>query len=232
MIHASDTRWRRASSTSRDMSRSSIMAVMRRFDMLRSSLRQCAVSVARASLCIKILGNATIFRCRPLFLSTMVHSSCEGFVGCIRTFLIGRLTPPSGKPRGTPIEGRRGDHISPVMSSVIPTPMAHGRLLFTLWDVGHGVSIWINMPNGSNHWIDLGRTPEFSPSRHVSGIQRPFAGIRPSQLSGRSGSRGSSIRSTTPVYAAVLTGTARMATARSIPPATVVSDTPSVGSIT
>ena len=45
--------------------------------------------------------------------------------------------------------------------------MAKRELLFTLWDVGHGVSIWINTPNGYNHWIDLGRTPEFSPSEHA-----------------------------------------------------------------
>ena len=46
--------------------------------------------------------------------------------------------------------------------------MANRQLIFTLWDVGHGVSIWINTPNGANHWIDLGRTPEFSPSEHVA----------------------------------------------------------------
>ena len=45
--------------------------------------------------------------------------------------------------------------------------MTDHKLMFTLWDVGHGVSIWIRTPNGSNHWIDLGRTPEFSPSEHV-----------------------------------------------------------------
>lgn len=45
--------------------------------------------------------------------------------------------------------------------------MTDHKLMFTLWDVGHGVSIWIGTPNGSNHWIDLGRTPEFSPSEHV-----------------------------------------------------------------
>ena len=45
--------------------------------------------------------------------------------------------------------------------------MADRELVFTLWDVGHGMSIWINTPNGTNHWIDLGRTPEFSPSEHV-----------------------------------------------------------------
>ncbi|MFH1748438.1 MAG: MBL fold metallo-hydrolase [Planctomycetota bacterium] len=41
-------------------------------------------------------------------------------------------------------------------------------LVFTLWDVGHGLSIWISMPNGQHHWIDLGRTPDFSPSEHVA----------------------------------------------------------------
>ena len=45
--------------------------------------------------------------------------------------------------------------------------MTDHEFMFTLWDVGHGVSIWIRTPNGSNHWIDLGRTPEFSPSEHV-----------------------------------------------------------------
>ena len=44
--------------------------------------------------------------------------------------------------------------------------------MFTLWDVGHGVSIWINTPNGSNHWIDLGRTLDFSPSEHVARVYR------------------------------------------------------------
>ena len=45
--------------------------------------------------------------------------------------------------------------------------MTDHTLTFTLWDVGHGVSIWIRTPNGYNHWIDLGRTPEFSPSKHA-----------------------------------------------------------------
>ena len=50
--------------------------------------------------------------------------------------------------------------------------MTDHKLMFTLWDVGHGVSIWIKTPNGSNHWIDLGRTPEFSPSEHVGRAYR------------------------------------------------------------
>ena len=50
--------------------------------------------------------------------------------------------------------------------------MTNRKLTFTLWDVGHGVSIWINTPNGANHWIDLGRTPEFSPSEHVARAYR------------------------------------------------------------
>lgn len=45
--------------------------------------------------------------------------------------------------------------------------MTNRKLMFTLWDVGHGVSVWINTPNGSNHWIDLGQTRDFSPSEHV-----------------------------------------------------------------
>ncbi len=39
---------------------------------------------------------------------------------------------------------------------------------FTLWDVGHGLSIWIETPNGQNHWIDVGRSDNFSPSVHVA----------------------------------------------------------------
>ena len=50
--------------------------------------------------------------------------------------------------------------------------MTDHNLMFTLWDVGHGVSIWIRTPNGSNHWIDLGRTSEFSPSEHVGRAYR------------------------------------------------------------
>ncbi len=50
--------------------------------------------------------------------------------------------------------------------------MTGQKLMFTVWDVGHGVSIWIKTPNGSNHWIDLGRTPEFSPSEHVGRAYR------------------------------------------------------------
>ena len=36
--------------------------------------------------------------------------------------------------------------------------MLNRELMFTLWDVGHGVSIWINTPNNSNHWIGLCQT--------------------------------------------------------------------------
>ena len=52
------------------------------------------------------------------------------------------------------------------------TAMTNRDLTFTLWDVEHGVSIWIHTPNGSNHWIDLGRTPDFSPSEHVGRMYR------------------------------------------------------------
>ncbi|MGD9872859.1 MAG: ComEC/Rec2 family competence protein [Kiritimatiellia bacterium] len=43
------------------------------------------------------------------------------------------------------------------------------QMMFTLWDVGHGLSIWIKTPNGHNHWIDAGWYPDtnFSPSKHV-----------------------------------------------------------------
>ena len=39
---------------------------------------------------------------------------------------------------------------------------------FTLWDVEHGVSIWVVTPNGQNHWLDLGKTPDFSPTKYVA----------------------------------------------------------------
>ena len=39
---------------------------------------------------------------------------------------------------------------------------------FTLWDVEHGISIWITTPKGHHHWFDLGKTSEFSPSLYVS----------------------------------------------------------------
>lgn len=42
------------------------------------------------------------------------------------------------------------------------------KFCFKLWDVGHGLSIWIQTPNGQNHWIDLGKTDSFSPSNYVS----------------------------------------------------------------
>ncbi len=45
--------------------------------------------------------------------------------------------------------------------------MTNEPLHFTLWDVRRGISIWIRTPNGQDHWIDLGRIPEFSPSKYV-----------------------------------------------------------------
>ena len=39
----------------------------------------------------------------------------------------------------------------PDCTKKVPFPMTDGELDFTLWDVGHGVSIWINTPNGSSH---------------------------------------------------------------------------------
>lgn len=40
-------------------------------------------------------------------------------------------------------------------------------LSFTLWDVEHGLCIWIQTPNGQDHWIDCKKTDSFSPSEHV-----------------------------------------------------------------
>lgn len=47
-------------------------------------------------------------------------------------------------------------------------PMAN-KMIFTLWDVGHGLSIWIKTPAGHNHWIDAGSNSndDFSPAKHV-----------------------------------------------------------------
>ena len=45
--------------------------------------------------------------------------------------------------------------------------MTDTQLTFTLWDVGHGISIWVQTPSGANHWIDLGKTSDFSPSEYV-----------------------------------------------------------------
>ena len=39
---------------------------------------------------------------------------------------------------------------------------------FTLWDVQHGVSIWVTTPKGHHHWFDLGKTLDFSPSQYVA----------------------------------------------------------------
>lgn len=43
------------------------------------------------------------------------------------------------------------------------------KMMFTLWDVGHGLSIWISTPNGQNHWIDAGKNndTDFCPAAHV-----------------------------------------------------------------
>jgi beta-lactamase superfamily II metal-dependent hydrolase len=39
-----------------------------------------------------------------------------------------------------------------------------------IWDVGHGLSVWIRTPAGQSHWVDVGFNPDgdFSPSKHVS----------------------------------------------------------------
>lgn len=45
-----------------------------------------------------------------------------------------------------------------------------GNMMFTLWDVEHGLAIWIKTPNDHNHWIDAGHNnaTDFSPAQHVS----------------------------------------------------------------
>jgi beta-lactamase superfamily II metal-dependent hydrolase len=45
--------------------------------------------------------------------------------------------------------------------------MSQSDFSFTLWDVGHGLCVWIQTPNGQNHWIDCKKTDDFSPSEHV-----------------------------------------------------------------
>jgi len=40
-------------------------------------------------------------------------------------------------------------------------------LEINVWDVGHGLAITLRMPNGDIHWIDLGKTEDFSPSEHM-----------------------------------------------------------------
>jgi competence protein ComEC len=45
---------------------------------------------------------------------------------------------------------------------------------FTLWDVGHGLAIWIKTPAGHNHWVDAGQNAEtdFSPAERVANYWR------------------------------------------------------------
>lgn len=45
----------------------------------------------------------------------------------------------------------------------------HDHLLFTLWDVEHGLATWIRTPSGHNHWIDAGynSSTDFSPAERV-----------------------------------------------------------------
>ena len=42
------------------------------------------------------------------------------------------------------------------------------QMTLTMWDVGHGLSIWIQTPNGQNHWIDAGWEMGFCPAEHAS----------------------------------------------------------------
>lgn len=65
---------------------------------------------------------------------------------------------------------------SAIQGSTKGEPLPSGKLGFTLWDVGHGLSTWIRTPNGKDHWIDCRSTDEFSPTAHVRkkyGLGRP-----------------------------------------------------------
>lgn len=59
-----------------------------------------------------------------------------------------------------------------VFEAAKPKPM-----MFTLWDVGHGLSIWIKTPKGHNHWIDAGwnSEPPFCPAEHVKYVYKESA---------------------------------------------------------
>ena len=45
---------------------------------------------------------------------------------------------------------------------------------FTLWDVEHGLSIWIQTPSGQNHCIDAGHNSEtdFSPFERMKNFYK------------------------------------------------------------
>lgn len=69
---------------------------------------------------------------------------------------------PASQPQATPL-------FQKTKKTTKPKPLFKTRkLYFTLWDVGHGLSIWLKTPRGHNHWIDLGKSADFSPSEHVS----------------------------------------------------------------
>ncbi|MGR3303437.1 MAG: ComEC/Rec2 family competence protein [Candidatus Scalindua sp.] len=56
-----------------------------------------------------------------------------------------------------------------LVSHMLTEELSVNKMIFTIWDVGHGLSIWIKTPNGNNHWIDAGRNSDsdFSPTKHV-----------------------------------------------------------------
>lgn len=53
------------------------------------------------------------------------------------------------------------------------------KLEIRLWDVGHGLSIWIRTPNGQNHWIDTGKNsqPSFEPASYVKKCYKDRYGV-------------------------------------------------------
>lgn len=59
-----------------------------------------------------------------------------------------------------------------IARSIMFEKMRERKLEIRLWDVGHGLSIWIKTPNGQNHWIDTGKNadPEFDPASYVKEV--------------------------------------------------------------
>lgn len=45
--------------------------------------------------------------------------------------------------------------------------MSQSHFRFTLWDVGHGLNIWVQTPNGQQHVLDCGANENFSPAEHA-----------------------------------------------------------------
>lgn len=53
------------------------------------------------------------------------------------------------------------------ITNIIEGVMAPKELKVTLWDVGHGLALWVQTPSGHNHLIDTGTNEDFCPARHL-----------------------------------------------------------------